>query len=68
MGYTDEIEKPSRNDTELTVTTETKSPLAKKMRLRVWGYNNGEYLYLLRDGKLMLKYKTYKIKALDDVI
>ena len=38
------------------------------MRLRVWGYTNGEYFYMLRDGELMLKYKTYTIKALDDEI
>ena len=36
------------------------------MQLRVWGYINGEYI--LRDGELMLKYRTYTIKALDDVI
>ena len=37
------------------------------MRLRIWGYTNDEYLYMLREGELMLKYKTYTIKALDDV-
>ena len=42
LGYTDEIEKPSRNDSKLNVTIELRSPLAKKMRLRVWGYANGE--------------------------
>ena len=68
MGYTDKIEKPSRNDTKSTVTIETKSPLAKKLRLRVCGYTNGECLYMLRDSGLMLKYKSYTIKALDDVI
>ena len=31
----------------------------KKTRLRVWGYSNGEYLYMLVDVKLTLKYKTY---------
>ena len=35
------------------------------MRFRVWGYTNGEYLSLLHDGNLMLKYKTYTIKSLD---
>ena len=50
MGYTDEIEKPSINDTKLTVTIEIKSRLAKKMRLRIWGHTNGEYLYMLRNG------------------
>ena len=68
MGYTGKIKKPSRNNTKLTITIETKSPLAKKMRLRVWGYTNGEYFYMLRDGELMLKYKTYTTKALDDEI
>ena len=34
MGDTNEIVKPSRNDTKLTVTIKKKSLLAKKMRLR----------------------------------
>ena len=38
------------------------------MRLRVWGYTNGEYLFMLHDGSLMLKYKTYTIKPLDDAL
>ena len=58
MGYTDEIKKASRNNTKLMVTIEIKFLLAKKIRLRV---------YMLRDGELMLKYKSYTIKALDDV-
>ena len=36
------------------------------MRLRVWEYTNGEYLYMLIGGSLTLKYKTYTIKSLDD--
>ena len=57
MGYTNEIETPSRNDTKLMVTIETKSLLARKMRLRVWGYTNGEYLYMLGNAELTLKIK-----------
>ena len=38
------------------------------MRLRVWGYANGKYLYMLHDGSLMLKHKTYTIKSLDDAL
>ena len=38
------------------------------MRLRVWGYAKGEYLYMLTDGGLTLKYKTYTIKSLDDAL
>ena len=33
--YTDELEKPTRNDSEMTIMIETKTPLVKKMRLRV---------------------------------
>ena len=68
LGYTDEIEKPSRNDSKLNVTTELSNPLAKKMRLRAWGYTNGEYLYMLTDVNLTLKYKTYTIKSLNDAL
>ena len=42
LGYTNEIEKPSRNDSKSTVTIELKNTLAQKMRLRVWGYTNDE--------------------------
>ena len=38
------------------------------MRLRVWGYTNGECLYMLTDGSLTLKYKTYTIKLLDGAL
>ena len=68
LGYTNEMERPSRNNSKLKLTIETKILLTKKMRLRVWGYTNGEYLYILHDGNLMLKYKTYTIKSLDDAL
>ena len=62
-GYTKELEKPKRNDCKMSITIETKNALAHKMRLRVWGYTNGEYHYLLSDGSLTLKYKTYTLKS-----
>ena len=62
-GYTDELEKPTRNDSKMTITIETKTSLAKKMRLRVWGYTNGEYIYLQHDGSLTLKYETYTLRS-----
>ena len=65
LGYTNKMERPNRNDSKLKLTIETKIPLMKKIRLRVWGYTNGEYLYMLLDGSLMLKYKTFTIKSLD---
>ena len=68
LGYTDKIEKASRNDSKLNVSSELRNPLRKKMGLRVLGYTNGEYLYMLVDGSLTLKYKTYTIKSLDDAL
>ena len=62
-GYTNELEKPTRNDSKMTITIETKAPLVKKMRLRVWGYTSGEYIYLQHDGSLTLKYKAYMLRS-----
>ena len=58
LGFTNEIEKPSWNDSKLTVTIKLENAVAHKLRLRVWGYTNGEYLYMLADGGLTFKYKT----------
>ena len=38
------------------------------MRLRVWGYMKGEYMYMLSNGSLTLKYKTYTLKLLDNAL
>ena len=42
LGYTNLIEKPSRNDSNLNVTIELKNAPAHKMRLPVWGNTIGE--------------------------
>ena len=60
------IAKQSRNYSKLNITIELRNPFAKKMRLRVWGYTNGEYLYMMTDGSLTFKYKPYTIMSLDD--
>ena len=39
-----------------------------KMRLQVWGYTNGGFLYMLVDGGFTLKYKTYTIKSQDHAL
>ena len=36
------------------------------MMSRVWGYLSSEYLYMMLDGGLTLKYKTYTIKSKRD--
>ena len=47
----------------MTITIETKISLAKNIRLRVWGYTSGEYIYLQHDDSLTLKYKTYTLRS-----
>ena len=42
-GYTNEIEKLNRDDSDLSVTTTLKNGARKKMRLHVTGYYQGEY-------------------------
>ena len=64
FGYANEIEKSSRDNSKVTMNVELKNALTKK-RLMVWGYTNSEYLYMLKDGELTLKYKTYTIKSQD---
>ena len=61
MGYTNEMEKWTRNDSKLLLTIELNNPLARKMWLRVLGYSMGEYLHILGNGGLTLKDKTYSI-------
>ena len=61
LGYTNEIEKLSRNDSKVVLKIKLNNQLIRKMRLRVWGYSMGEYLYILGRSGLTLKYKTYSI-------
>ena len=46
-GYTDELEKINRDDSGLAVVIGVKGAVAKKLRLRIVGYSQGEYCYLL---------------------
>ena len=44
-GHTSELEKIVRNDSSVTITIMLKNAATKKMRLRIVGYYQGEYLY-----------------------
>ena len=46
---TNEIEKLNGDDSHLTITIQLKTPAAEKMRLRVTGYYQGEYIYSMRE-------------------
>ena len=61
-SYTNEIEKLNRDDSNLLVTIMLKNAAVKKMRLRVTGFYQGKYLYLLSNNGLIMNYKEYRVK------
>ena len=61
-GHTGEFERVNLNDSDITITIELKNPLTKKMRLKVTGYYQGEYMYLLSNNCLIMNYMEYGVK------
>ena len=61
-GYTNEIKKLNRDNSDLSVTIMLKNATAKKMRLRVIGYYQDEHLNLLSHNGLIINYKEYGVK------
>ena len=60
-GYMGEFEKVNRDDSDLTITVDLKAAAVKKMRLRVTGYFQGEYMYMLSKEGLIMNYKEYGV-------
>ena len=67
-GYTKELEKIVRNDSSLTLTVTLKNAATKKMRLRVVGYYQVEYMYSMSNLGLLLTYKDYGIVEQNEMI
>ena len=64
--YTNEMEKLEQNDSKLNLKIQLKTSATKKLRLRIWGYSMGEYLYILGKDGLTLQHKTYSITSEDN--
>ena len=60
-GYTGEFERVNRDDSDLIVTVDLKNAAAKKMRLYVTAYYQGEYMYMLTKDGLVMNHKEYSI-------
>ena len=60
-GYKGEFERVNWDDSGLSVTIDVKAPAAKKMRLRITGYSQGEYMYMLSRAGLIMNYKEYSV-------
>ena len=67
-GFSNELERIVRNDSSLTLTITLKNTAVKKMRLRVVGYYQGEYIYSMTDLGLLLSYKDYEIVAENEMV
>ena len=67
-GYTQELEKIVRNDSSLKLTVTLKTAATKKMRLRVVGYHQGEYMYSMTNLGLLVSYKDYGIVAQNSLL
>ena len=66
-GYTDELEKLTRDDSDITLTVKLKAAATKKMRLRVTGYSQVEYYYTLSKKGMIMSYKNYSISKEIDI-
>ena len=53
-GYTNELKKISRDDSDLSISIKLNAVKMKKMRLRVTGHYQGKYLYLLSNEGLIM--------------
>ena len=65
-GYPDELEKLNRDDSALAVTIDLKEAAVKKLRLRITGYSQAEYWYLLSNKGYIMSYKNYNISKADE--
>ena len=65
-GYTNETGNLERNNSKLNLKIRLKSEATTKIRLRIWCYSLGEYLYILAKDGLTLQHKTYLITSQDN--
>ena len=66
--YVKEAAKIEHNDSKINIHIMLKEAPTKKLRLRVWAYSFGEYLYILSKNELTLTHRTYTINQTDDYL
>ena len=66
-GYTNELEKLTRDDSNVQLTIKLKKAATKKLRLRVTAYSQIEYYYLLSNNGMIMSYKNYSISKKVDI-
>ena len=66
-GYTDELEKITRDDSGLGVVVTLKKAAAKKMRFRIVGYSQAEYWLVFSNKGYIMSYQNYNISKEDEI-
>ena len=66
-GYTDALEKLTRNDSGFNFTVNLKKAAENKMRLGIAGYSQAEYWYTLSNKGYITTYKNYNISRNDEI-
>ena len=64
-GYTDELEKIYRDDSQISLTINLKAAATKKLRYRITAWSQGEYWYALSPKGYVMSYKNYNISKQD---
>ena len=67
QGYTDELEKLTRDNTSLAVDVNLKDAAQKKIRLRITGFSQSEYWYAFSNKGYIMTYKDYNISKEDEL-
>ena len=66
-GYTNELEKLTRDNSDVQLTIKLKKAATKKMRLRVTAYFQSKYYCLLSNKSMIVSYKNYSISEEVDI-
>ena len=67
QGYTDELEKLTRDNTSLAVDVNLKDAAQKKIWLRITGFSQSEYWYAFSNKGYIMTYKNYNISKEDEL-
>ena len=60
-GYTDELEKLTRNESNVSITVKLKAVATKKLRLKIVRYSQCEYFYPTSDVRQIMTFKRFNV-------